>query len=314
MVRELEAEAGNPPALSVIVATHDRSSLRLLLDGLSRVNGSEAVPFEVIVANNAGNEVTAEVVAKTAQEYSASGLLVQVVREPLPGKCRAQNSAIRAARGSIMAFLDDDVQVTPGWIEAIGAFFIRYPLDAMQGAILMPPPLHQDTAFLNAWNRYRTIPYINYGDHVMEIYTLTGPNIAIKREIFEKVGLFDERLGPGRSGMSEDVEFAQRILKAGGHIGYEPRAVVYHEADWDRLNEDFFRKRHEQQGRSRLLYKKQSIFSIVPNLMRSVWTFGWYSVVGNERKKYRAKGRYYHYRAMLQEKVRRRVSDGHLIF
>lgn len=42
--------------------------------------------------------------------------------------------------------------------------------------------------------------------------------------------------------------------------------------------------------------------SIVPNLMRSVWTFGWYSVAGNERKKYRAKGRYYHYGPCCRKK------------
>jgi len=39
--------------------------------------------------------------------------------------------------------------------------------------------------------------------------------------------------------------------------------------------------------------------------MRSIWTFGWYSLLGNERRKYRAKGRYFHYRAMLEVKTRK---------
>ncbi|MBI1993588.1 MAG: hypothetical protein HYS67_04085 [Deltaproteobacteria bacterium] len=42
----------------------------------------------------------------------------------------------------------------------------------------------------------------------------------------------------------------------------------------------------------------------MPNLLRSIWTFGWFSLIGNERRKYRAKGRYYHYRAMLLEKFK----------
>jgi hypothetical protein len=79
---------------------------------------------------------------------------------------------------------------------------------------------------------------------------------------------------------------------------------VYHEIDWSRLTEKFFRQRHEQQGRSRLIIKRQSIFSIVPNLMWSIWSWGWYSLVGDVRKKYRAKGRFYHYRAMFQEKIK----------
>jgi hypothetical protein len=73
------------------------------------------------------------------------------------------------------------------------------------------------------------------------------------------------------------------------------------------LTEEFFRQRHEQQGRSRLIYKKQSLLSIVPNFLRSIGTFGWYSLVGNERKKYRAKGRYFHYRAMLAVKATRLI-------
>jgi GT2 family glycosyltransferase len=98
------------------------------------------------------------------------------------------------------------------------------------------------------------------------------------------------------------VEFAQRLLRSGGSIGYEPRAAVYHAADRRRLTEEFFRIRHEQQGRSRMIYKKPSVPSILLNLLRSAWGFGWYSLRGNERKKYRAKGRYFHYRAMLEEK------------
>ena len=38
--------------------------------------------------------------------------------------------------------------------------------------------------------------------------------------------------------------------------------------------------------------------------MRSVWTLAWYSMIGDVRNKYRAKGRYFHYRAMLAEKTK----------
>ena len=168
----------------------------------------------------------------------------------------------------------------------------------------MPPGMQNDEEFLRLYHRYRTIPFVQYEPEVMEIRTLTGGNMAIPKKVFSRVGLFNEELGPGRSGISEDVEFAQRIIGCGGKIGYEPKAVVYHEVDWNRLTEEFFRIRHEQQGRSRLIYKKNSILTIVPNFIRSIWTYAWYSLVGNERRKYRAKGRYYHYMAMLREKAK----------
>lgn len=100
-----------------------------------------------------------------------------------------------------------------------------------------------------------------------------------------------------------DVEFGRRVLRSGGRIGYEPRSVVYHQVDWSRLTEEYFRLRHEMQGRSRLIYKQTSMLSICSDLARSALTFCWYAAMGDERKKYRAKGRYFHYRAMLREKV-----------
>lgn len=111
-------------------------------------------------------------------------------------------------------------------------------------------------------------------------------------------------LGPGGSGISEDVEFAQRMLKASMRIGYEPAAGVIHEVDRRRLTEEFFRQRHEQQGRSRLIYKKQSTAAIVANLAKATFQLGCHCLSGNIRKKYRAKGRYFHYRAMLSAKTK----------
>jgi len=295
------------PLFSIIIATYDRVDfLRGLLAGIAAHFGKLNISHEVIVANNARDERIAEEIAKLTDEFRNSDRIAfRHVREPLAGKCRAQNAAIRAAKGSIMVFFDDDIEVTPDWLTIATEFFQRQEFDAMQGPILMPPEMEHNQELLRAQQRFRTINFVKYRPGVTQLKTLTGANIAVRRAVFTRIGYFNEDLGPGRSGISEDVEFAQRLVKSGGRIGYEPRAGVYHRVDWSRLTEEFFRQRHEQQGRSRLIYKKQSLLSIVPNFLRSIWTFGWYSLVGNERKKYRAKGRYFHYRAMLAVKARK---------
>ena len=291
---------------SIIIATYDRiDSLRQLLSGIREHFGSSEIEHEVIVANNARDDAVARRIDQVVDEFRDSGAgQFRRVREPLAGKCRAQNAAIRAARGRILAFFDDDVEVTPQWLNIAAEFFRREPFDVMQGPILVPPELQQDKKFLRAQQCFRTINFVQYSPKLREIKTLTGANMALRRELLAKVGGFNEELGPGRSGISEDVEFAQRVIRAGGRIGYEHRAAVYHEVDWSRLTEEFFRLRHEQQGRSRLLYKKQSLASIVPNLLRSLWTLGWHSMFGDVRERYRAKGRFFHYRAMLAEKMK----------
>ncbi|MFQ5540408.1 MAG: glycosyltransferase, partial [Candidatus Binatia bacterium] len=293
--------------VSIIVATSGRvEKLRRLLDGLNQVDGREEINHEIIIANNAADEATASAVEGLVDEYcQRGGNRTWQVREPIPGKCRAQNRAIPLAKGSILVFLDDDVEVTPSWLQSIANFFTSNPHEVMQGSVLMRDRDRNDPQFRKALRRYRTIDFIDYGyPPGTDLNTLTGGNIAVRRKVFEQVGMFNERLGPGEAGISEDVEFAKRLLKAGMRVGYEPQAAVYNEVDRSRLTEEFFRLRHEQQGRSRLVYKRKSIFTIIPNLLRSVWTFGWYSLMGNERRKYRAKGRYFHYRAMLLEKAK----------
>jgi glucosyl-dolichyl phosphate glucuronosyltransferase len=292
---------------SIIIATFDRDeSLRRLLNGIHEHFSSVNIAYEVIIANNARDDKIAQRVDQVIRDFQhRNGTVFRQVREPLPGKCRAQNLAIRQARGAVLAFFDDDVEVTPQWLSVAADFFRDRAFDAMQGPILVPPEMENNEDFLRAQYRYRTINFLKYKPGVTEIRTLTGANMAIRQEVFSRIGLFNEQLGPGRSGISEDVEFAQRLVQSGRKIGYEPRAGVYHEVDWKRLTEDFFRLRHEQQGRSRLIYKNQSLASVIPNLMRAIWTLAWYALMGNERKKYRAKGRYFHYRAMLQEKINR---------
>jgi GT2 family glycosyltransferase len=291
---------------SVIIATFERyESLHRLLDSIIEQFRFTDVEHEVLVANNAQDDDMAQRVANIVEKLrQCHGDRFRHIREQTSGKCKAQNSAIAQARGAILAFFDDDVVVAPNWLTTAVKFFREKPYDAMQGPILMPPEMRQNEEFLRAQHKFRTINFVRYSSALSEIKTLTGANMAIRKEVFFRVGGFNEDLGPGRSGISEDVEFAMRLRLSGGRIGYAPEAAVYHEVDWSRLTEEFFRHRHEQQGRSRLIYKRQSLGSILADLTRSFLSFGWYSVRGNVRKQYRAKGRVYHYRAMLKEKAR----------
>lgn len=292
---------------SIIIATYERvRSLERLLASISDQFSQSDVEYEVVVANNSRDYAVEKRIDDVIGRFQGDfGQHLHAVREPNPGKCKAQNRAIGVAKGKILAFFDDDVAVSSKWLTVTRDFFRDGPFDAMQGPILIPPEMQNDQEFLRAHYKFRTISFVRYRPKTTEIKTLTGGNMAIRSEVFSRIGLFNEQLGPGRSGISEDVEFAQRLIKSGGRIGYNPEAAVYHEVDWSRLTEEFFRQRHEQQGRSRLIYKNQSLATILPNLMRTLWSFGWYSLTGNERKKYRSKGRYFHYRAMLEEKTKR---------
>ena len=67
-----------------------------------------------------------------------------------------------------------------------------------------------------------------------------------------------------------------------------------------RLTESHFAEHHRRLGRSRFAYKKNGLLSsILPNLAKSAFQYGLYSVLRDDVRKYRAKGRIYHYSAMI---------------
>ena len=205
----------NPPMLSVIVPTKGRvESLRRLLESLCQVEGRDSMGHEVIIANNAPDELTARQVEDLVDEYARrGGARFWQVREPTPGRWCAVNKAIPLARGALIGFLDDDVAVTSCWLTAVSNFFQEYPFEAMQGAVLLPPEMENDADFMRVHNRYRTISLCQHGSKVIELKTFVSANMVLRKEILLRVGLFDERLGAGRSGLSGDVEFAHRMVR-----------------------------------------------------------------------------------------------------
>lgn len=283
------------PTISVIVATRNRSqSLGTLLRSFERLE-SPPVPYEIVVADNGSTDETPRLLA----EWRAAGPNREVVRVAQQGKSRAMNAAIARSRGDLIAMLDDDVETEPGWLAAIWDYFTRHDCAAAQGSVVWPPEATADPALYALLDRYRTIVHLDLAPDTVRT-RLTGANMTVRRHTFAVVGTFNEAIGPGAAGLSEDNELADRILRHGGWIGYMSRARVVHEIDRSRLTEEYFREYHRRQGRSRFAYKHNRLLSsILPNMAKAAFGYLAFSLTGNVRRKYRAKGRYYHYREML---------------
>jgi len=112
--------------ITVVVCTRDRApSLARCLASLARLDPPAA---EVLVVDNAPRDgSTREAVAATPFRY---------VREERPGLDNARNRGIAEARGDIIAFTDDDVEVDPRWIGALATAFQDPGIAGVTGRVL----------------------------------------------------------------------------------------------------------------------------------------------------------------------------------
>lgn len=295
-----DQEAHVGPIFSVIISTKNRHELiQGLLHSIKQLNDLHRIRPEIIVGDNVSEDETWEVLQREAANFPVPLRILQV---HTPGKSAVLNEAVRLAEGEVLVFVDDDVIPDMGWLEALERFFATGKYKAAQGRIGIQAPESGDPEIQKLIERYRTIPQFKCSPTAKQLHSLNGANIAVSREAVRSVGGFDERLGPGASGTSEDVDLARRLNQAGIAIGYIPDAVVYHRVDRARLTEDYFKSIHRLQGKSRLIIKDRAITHILLELSRVSAQCAFYSIVGRERRMYRSKGRIYHYLGMLESK------------
>lgn len=286
--------------VTIIIPTKNRAPiLTQLLQSISQLNEIERIHPEVIVADNDSLDDTSAGVRSVAEFFPATLRVINVERV---GKSAAINDAVKAATGEVVTFLDDDVIVDKTWLTAVEIFFREGKYRVGQGLIRLQSPDGSDPEILKLVQRYRTIPMLEHDPDTQSVHSLNGANFFIHRDVFNRVGGLDERLGPGASGTSEDVDLARRLTRAGIAIGYAPQAVVYHRVDRERLTEAYFKQIHLRQGGSRLLLRRRTTAGIFFDLLRAAGQYALFTLLGKERERYRSKGRIYHYLGMIEAK------------
>ena len=233
--------AGTRPRLTVVVCTRDRpEALAKCLRGLQ---ASTEPPDEIVVVDNAPRTDAARQVVEREPG-------VVYVAEPRPGLSCARNAGLKAAGSELVGFTDDDVVVHPTWTARVRDVMSDPSVTASTGLVLpmelsTPSQVYFETVFGGFAQGYRRRVFDSaffddmraYGAPVWSIGA--GANMAFRREVFGEVGGFDERLGAGASGCSEDSEMWYRLLSAGRACVYDPRPVVfhYHRSDWPGLEQ-----------------------------------------------------------------------------
>jgi GT2 family glycosyltransferase len=212
------------PRVSVVMPAHGKFEVTYL--GLAALRfAPNETGFEVIVVDDGSTDETARI------EDIVSG--VRVVRhESAQGFVAACNAGATAAKGKLIVFLNNDTEVTAGWLDELAAAFDRFPDVGLAGAKLIYPDgrLQEAGGIVwgtgDPWNAGRggepDDPAWNYP---READYLSGAAIMVRRDVWDEVGGFGAEWAPA---YFEDTDLAFKVRAAGKRVVYVPTAEVYH--------------------------------------------------------------------------------------
>lgn len=211
---------GKNALISVVVITRHRP--HLVADCLRHVFAQDYRPFEVVVVDASDDDATEQVMASYSQ---ACYVHLRGAVHQIP---HSRNEGILRARGDIIAFVDDDSIVQPGWMRNLVADYSSPQIGGVGGLVLAP----EQTARLGG-----AIPRITQTGSVVgdfdvmtaspvEVDHLRGCNMSFRREALEKVGGFDTLLD--QSNFRDETDVCVGVRHAGFKLIYDPRVAVQH--------------------------------------------------------------------------------------
>jgi len=228
------------PLLSVVMCTCNRPRQLAEFLAFMAVQTMDRADFELVIVDDGSTPPVAPVL-----EPFLAQLSLRPFRQANAGVARARNAGVRRARGRFVAFVDDDNQPPPDWLEKLAAR-CRRDGDALIGgrtlnALASNPYARASQLILDAAYRW-------HNDGPAGPRFFHGGNMAVAREAFLEVGGFDPRYG--RAG-AEDRGFCACWAAGGGRLVYAPEIVVFHA---HHLGLRTFWKQHRGCGRGAWLF------------------------------------------------------------
>ena len=205
----------DPPVLSVVVPTRGRAAyLEVTLDSL--LDQRTETAYEIVVVDDGAPDATAAVVAaRPAVRYVGHG--------EARGLNAARNTGLQESQAELIAFVDDDVLVPSGWVDALVAGSRRHPeAEAFGGPIRAR---FEGRTPRGCGREEPPITTLDLGPEDCEATKAWGANFAVRRAAVERVGPFDERMVRPHG---DEEEWIERLRASGGMVVYLAEAGLDH--------------------------------------------------------------------------------------
>ena len=242
------------PQISAIICTYKRTdTLEAAIQSL--LNQTLAADkFEVIVVDNNSRDGTADIVKSCQREASTT---LTYILETRQGLSFARNRGIAESKSPIVAFLDDDAEAAPQWLESLLEIYADSAETYAVGGPVKPIWEAERPNWLTD-DMLRSFSIIDWGDHIRPLTwpeRIIGTNCSFRKEVFVQFGHFAEDLGRQGNQLlgNEDTEIQERLHQQHRKVMYTPQAVVHHWVPSARMTKQYMYQRNYGSGRSEAL-------------------------------------------------------------
>lgn len=231
-----------PPLVSIIIPTYNESKLlSTCVDGILRLTSYKNIEI-LIVDNRSDDAETLRYLATIARDAR-----VTVIRDDGEFNfARLNNDAVKRARGSLLCFLNNDIQVTHAtWLDEMVSNVTRHNIGAVGARLLYPNGTVQHAGVIlgiggvaDHMMKHLPAPSVGYFCRAIlpqNLSAVTAACMLVTREAFERVGGFDQETF---AVAYNDVDLCLRLRQAGSLIIYTPYAELIHHESVSRGYED----------------------------------------------------------------------------
>ena len=239
--------------LTAIICTYNRAKyIGNLLESIA-ANDLPKSEYEILLVDNNCTDNTREICEAFAAAHKDVNF--RYVVEPEQGLSAARNKGIKEAKGDSIVYIDDDALVDAHYLRSYAEWFDSHPETMACGGPIEPLYETAEPSWMTPFTKALLTAWMNYGDKVREYPKGRYPgggNAAYRKEVFDKVGLFNTALGRKGGNLmgSEEKDIFDKMHSLNMQILYLPTPVLHHCIPQAKLEKDYFDRLTLQIGMS----------------------------------------------------------------
>ncbi|GAA2748159.1 MULTISPECIES: glycosyltransferase family 2 protein [Kitasatospora] len=243
------------PTLSVVICTYTLDRWDDLRAAVTSVSGQRRPPAELLVVV----DHCPELARRTLSDLPGTRVLANREQRGLSG---ARNTGVAAARGEVVAFLDDDAEAGPDWTDRLLAAYRDPEVLGVGGHVQARWDDGRPSWFPPEFDWVVGCSYTGLPHDGGQVRNLIGANMSFRRADVVAAGGF--RLDLGRVGTRplgcEETELCIRMSarRPGSVLRYEPAATVRHHVPAQRATWSYFAARCFAEGRSKAAMSRRT--------------------------------------------------------